>query len=315
MLHKIVGRLHHSSQLCFPSFVQRSLSSVVVPPNLALADASVLLPPRQTLPSIPEMEFYFAPLEFNDTIDVIRFKPDEQGEGEVPTIKLDGNVFNVAIRKDIVHQVVRYQRAAMRQPNKTKRIGEISGSGKKPWPQKGQGRSQVGNKRNSAWRGGQKAHGPVIRDFSFSLNREYRAMAMMIVLTTKLREGNLLVFDNFDLGGNGKTKDLLYLLKAHAIDDCSIAVVDNDFTKEFILASRNLMRVKPFLQTHANVYDLVRRTKLAISVDALEELQERLKLQYNYSGKRQFYTRQASLLSVNMNDLAFEEGNNDATNN
>jgi large subunit ribosomal protein L4 len=84
---------------------------------------------------------------------------------------LDPTIFGVALRKDIVHEVVRYQRAKVRQPRKTKRIGEIRGSGKKPRPQKGQGVGQIGNRRNSAWKGGQKAHGPVLRDFSIGLNR------------------------------------------------------------------------------------------------------------------------------------------------
>jgi large subunit ribosomal protein L4 len=108
---------------------------------------------------------------------------------------IEDKVFGVAIRKDIVHEVIRYQRHMARQPKKTKRKSEISGSNKKPRPQKGGGVSQAGHKRNSVWRGGQKAHGPVLRDYSIGMNRKVRAMGMMIALAAKLHEGNLIVFD------------------------------------------------------------------------------------------------------------------------
>jgi 50S ribosomal protein L4 len=163
---------------------------------LQLADVDIISgSKKETKPlSTPLSDvYYFPPLDIPPSIAVTVFSAP--GKNSESPAKLDGTIFSVALRKDIVHEVIRYQRHKARQPKKTKRMSEISGSNKKPWPQKGQGRSQVGHKRNSVWRGGQKAHGPVIRDYSISLNRKYRAMGMMIALAAKQREGNLIVFD------------------------------------------------------------------------------------------------------------------------
>lgn len=163
-----------------------------IPSNLKLADLSVLKEIKKI--TVPQDDYNFATIDIPKSIKVAIFNnPGSYSENTEP---IDPRIFGVALRKDIVHEVVRYQRHKARQPKRTKRVGEIAGSTKKPYPQKGQGISQVGNRRNSSWRGGMKAHGPVIRDYAISLNRKYRAMGMMIVLAAKFREGNLLVFDN-----------------------------------------------------------------------------------------------------------------------
>jgi|MDTB01.1.fsa_nt_gb large subunit ribosomal protein L4 len=279
------------------SMTTRSMTAgVTIPTNLHLEDLEVVLEPEAaTTPSIREEEFVFPPLKVTEALEVVKFKEPGIKTGEM--VPLDPTLFGVALRKDIVHEVIRYQRAKVRQPKKTKRVGEISGSKKKPRPQKGQGLSQVGNKRNSAWRGGMKAHGPVIRDYSFSLNRKFRAMGMMICLSAKLREGNLHVFDSIT-ADSPKTKDLLKLLEAHNLSTDKTIYIDNDFNMNFALASRNLGHVHPMQQEQANVYDLVRNEKLVISAQALQDLQERLLAQYTYNGKRRFYSFQKQLLDA-----------------
>jgi large subunit ribosomal protein L4 len=77
-------------------------------------------------------------------------------------------------------------------------MSEIRGSNKKPIPQKGGGNSQVGHKRNSSWRGGQKAHGPVLRNYAIDINKKVRALGMMMAIAAKHREGNLIVFDHLN---------------------------------------------------------------------------------------------------------------------
>ncbi len=268
--------------------------SVIVPANLHLDDMSALLEPEAaTTPVIREEEFKFPPLKITEALEVMKFQEPGVNTGE--KVCLHPTLFGVALRKDIVHEVIRYQRAKVRQPKRTKRVGEISGSKKKPRPQKGQGLSQVGNKRNSAWRGGMKAHGPVIRDYSFSLNRKVRAMGMMICLSAKLREGNLHVFDSITTS-SPKTKDLVKLLEDHELGTIKAVFIDNGFNKDFALASRNLEHVHPMLQEQANVYDIVRNEKMVISASALQDLQVRLMAQYTYAGKRRFYSFQKQLL-------------------
>ena len=269
-------------------------AGVTIPANLQLDDMSALLEPEEaTTPVIREEEFKFPPLKVAEALEVMKFQEPGVNTGE--KVCLHPTLFGVALRKDIVHEVIRYQRAKMRQPKKTKRVGEISGSKKKPRPQKGQGLSQVGNKRNSAWRGGMKAHGPVIRDYSFSLNRKVRAMGMMICLSAKLREGNLHVFDSITTS-SPKTKDLVKLLEGHELGTVKAIFIDNGFNMDFALASRNLEHVHPMLQEQANVYDIVRNEKMVISASALQDLQERLMAQYTYAGKRRFYSFQKQLL-------------------
>lgn len=177
-----------------PATVSRTL-----PSNLKLADESVLDAPPE--PIVPEVERYFPrhPSQIPTETDILSFGTANDVVGKFP---LDATVFGAPYRSDIINNVVRYLRHKRRQPKSTKRISDISGSNAKPYPQKGQGKSQVGNKRNSAWRHGQKAHGPKARDYSIGMPKKVRALGMMIVLSAKLREGNLIVLDNFNVEVN-----------------------------------------------------------------------------------------------------------------
>lgn len=184
---------HISKYPIMKSFSSNANVVANIPSNLHLSNSNVLDDEEEKIFFSPEM-FMFPPLHIPKSTTVAIFSNPGQNAAETaPLVKM---VFGVAIRKDIVHEVIRYQRRKIRQPKKTKRMSEIRGSNKKPRPQKGTGSAQVGHKRNSVWRGGQKAHGPVIRDYSISLNRKFRAMGLMIALTAKFREGNMIVFDN-----------------------------------------------------------------------------------------------------------------------
>lgn len=175
-------------------FAKVSLSTPALPSNLQIASEKVFEP--LPVPLMNEQLYYFPTTDVPDTIVVHKFT--EPGQFVEP-LPLSKKVFEVAIRRDIINDVVKYIRAKKRQPHKTKRISEISGSNKKPRPQKGQGVGQVGHKRNSAWRGGMKAHGPRLRDYTISINRKVRALGTMMSLAAKFREGNLMVVDSFDL--------------------------------------------------------------------------------------------------------------------
>lgn len=200
MLAKIIqnvtsGRKLHCIPKCYYNSTVFSLMSSI-PSNLHLANPDSILPEVKKI-KMPSEHFFFPPLEMVRSVPIMHFKIPGSF-AEIPA-DADDRIFGVAIRKDIVHEVVRYLRAQKRVPHNTKTMANISGSNAKPRPQKGTGQSQVGHKRNSAWRGGQKAHGPVQRSFEFSLNRKFRALGMFIVLAAKLREGNLTVFDSLSL--------------------------------------------------------------------------------------------------------------------
>jgi large subunit ribosomal protein L4 len=259
---------------------------------LQLADASIL----EEEPEIdfPVLNYSFATLDVPADITVKKFlQPDAQ-----PTsTPLERKIFEVAIRKDIIHNVIRYIRHKKRQPKKLKRLNEISGSKKKPRPQKGTGQSQVGNKRNSVWRGGQKAFGPVLRDYSIELNRKVRALGMMMTLAAKFREGNLLIFDSLAVP-TPRTKDLSALLAQHGLAESSLMIVELDYALDpnFELASRNLRDVDVRERRHCNVYEILKKDKLVLSQRVFEDIQQRLLYQYTYSPKRRTMLQQQMLL-------------------
>lgn len=183
----------------FSTHIQRAAQAVTVgdetiqiPINLQLADVNIFKKPEPKLDPIAQS---FPLLNAPEAIEV---RPIDK-DGKITTTSLDKTIFSIGIRPDIVHELVRYVRHQLRQPKRTKRIGDISGSNKKPRPQKKTGTSQVGNKRNSSYRKGQKAHGPVIRDYSIGMNKKQRALGMMMTIAAKFREGNLIIFDKLQV--------------------------------------------------------------------------------------------------------------------
>lgn len=277
------GTFRGTAPVTCVSIFSRTMCSVPsdIPTNLHLADMTILEPPPEDI--VKPIEYLFPPKDFPSTIEVRSFQNFE--EKSVQVAPLDKRVFGVAIRQDIIHQIIRYQRAKIRQPQCTKGISELRGSTRKLYQQKGTGRSRVGMARVPGRRGGPKAHGPVLRDFSFSLNRKMRAMGMMIALAAKFREGNLIVFDKFELE-TLKTKALTQLLENHGLLTNMTLFIDNGFQDNFATASRNLYHVNTLPENRANVYDIVKHEKLAISMDALATLQERLIAQKSYLGKK-----------------------------
>jgi hypothetical protein len=147
-------------------------TSTVLPPNLHLADANIFEAPKP--PVIPNIEFNFPILNPPTTISTLVFRQPGQKASEVP---MNPKIFGVAIRRDIVHEVIRYHRNKIRQPHKTKRPEDLRGSGKKPWAQKGLGKTQVGNKRNSAWIGGFK----VCCEWMFAMKSVLKLSRLMVL--------------------------------------------------------------------------------------------------------------------------------------
>ena len=142
------------------------------------------------------------------------------------TVKLPGSVFDHPPRSDVMHLCVRATLAGRRGPNRdgishhvTKRKKDIAYSGRKIHPQKGTGRARHGDKKAPQFKGGAKAHGPVKRDHSFKVNKKQRRLGLMHALSSKAREGRLIVFENLeDLGPEGKTVMMRKLLDRLFLD-------------------------------------------------------------------------------------------------
>jgi len=175
-----------------------------LPPNVVLADNGRLVELAREAALAPPEPAHDAPLP-TSIAALPLWTPDEAASGygsEAASatdaiVALDARVFGQDTRVDLMHQMVRWQRARWRSGTAhTKNVGEISGSGKKPHAQKGTGRARAGNIRSPLRRGGAKAHGPGkhgVRDFSFKMNKRERKLALASALSTKLREGRLFV--------------------------------------------------------------------------------------------------------------------------
>jgi large subunit ribosomal protein L4 len=232
-----------------------------------------------------------------------RLKADVHGaDGSVNgSLWLEPSVFGRdPIRVDLIKQAVDYIRNKIRgvRKAKSKTISEVSGSGRKVRAQKGSGNARAGHSRPAHWRGGAKAHGPknTVDYGNVKMNKKARRLAMVSTLSQKLKEGNLIVVDNLKLESH-KTKDLASMLEdAYGIgkDGSSALVLDHYLEPEdsdedsadasyhgipinLWVASGNLYKIKVASQRYTNVYDILKREKLILTLTALEQMEARWK--------------------------------------
>jgi large subunit ribosomal protein L4 len=198
---------------------------------------------------------------------------DSQGAGE---IELADEVFGLPVRKDILARMVNWQLAKRRAgTHKAKQVGDVQGTTKKPWKQKGTGRARQGSLRSPQFRGGGVIFGPVVRSHEFSLQKKVRRLALKTALSAKQAEGKLVVLDTAKAGG-GKTKTLAQQFKKLGWE--SVLIIDGpELDENFARAARNLPRVDVLPQQGANVYDILRRDTLVLTRSAIEHLEARLK--------------------------------------
>lgn len=227
----------------------------------------------------------------------------KSNNNNIMTFHLSPSVFGYEpLRVDILHRCVTYQRNKKRGHRNagaiTKNISSISGSGKKVRQQKGTGNARAGHKRPPHWRGGAKAHGPKgkIQIYETKLNKKVRKLGLRVALSQKLKEGNLLVVNNFDELKSLKTNVLARILDRFDIsgryghtayivdhvkqfntkndveDTCSIGGVNLNLK----VSSQNIYNVKVVNQKSINVYDILKHEKLVLSLGAVKALENRL---------------------------------------
>src|SRR5688572_31939385 len=175
-----------------------------------------------------------------------------------------------------VHDVVTAYRAAQRSGTAcTKTMGEVNGTGKKPWRQKGTGRARAGSFQSPLWRGGGVVFGPKPRDFSKKVNRTTRQLALRKALTERLSAGEVVVVDDLKLDGP-KTKGCVELLKNLELSDQSALFVANAVENNVRLASRNVQRVELTTSDEVNTYQLLKHDRVVFTRGACEKLEARL---------------------------------------
>ncbi|AWJ90946.1 50S ribosomal protein L4 [Azospirillum baldaniorum] len=194
----------------------------------------------------------------------------------VGEIELADEIFGLPSRTDILARMVNWQLAKRRAgTHKTKTISEISGTGKKPYRQKGTGRARQGSMRSAQFRGGATIFGPVVRSHEHDLTKKVRKLALKTALSTKAAEGKLLVLDAASAESH-KTKELAVRLASLGLT--SALIIDGaNLNENFARASRNIPLIDVLPEQGANVYDILRRDTLVLTRNAVEQLEARLK--------------------------------------
>jgi large subunit ribosomal protein L4 len=193
-----------------------------------------------------------------------------QGEHEVKFALIEDGRATQAVHDT----VVAYQAAQRMGTACTKNVGDVAGSNKKPWKQKGTGRARAGSFASPLWRGGGVVFGPKPRDFSKKVNTKTKQLALRKALSERLKAGDVVVVDDFKLG-SAKTKDFVGVLAALELKGTALFVA-HDPDKNLTLASRNIPNVALATSDSLNTYDVLRPDKLVFTRGAFEKVEARL---------------------------------------
>jgi large subunit ribosomal protein L4 len=191
----------------------------------------------------------------------------------VDTIELSDAVFKAEFNEPLIWEAVMHYNASLRSGTaSTKGRGEVSGSGKKLWRQKGTGRARVGSIRSPLWRHGGTVHGPKPRSYSYSFPRKKLRGAMRSALSAKLNENALTVVDSFNVE-KPKTKDFKKLLDGMGCAG-KVLIVDSYENRNLDLSARNMPAVKLVSGNGVNIFDVVNSGTLLFSRESILQLQE-----------------------------------------
>ena len=191
----------------------------------------------------------------------------------VSEIELSDAVFGITPNQAVVHACVVNYLANQRQGTQsTLTRTEVTGGGKKPWRQKGTGHARQGSIRAPQWRKGGIALGPKPRDYSYSLNKKTRRLAIKSVFSDKGLTNDLIVVDQITVDGY-KTRQVVDMLKALGAEKKALIVM-GDKNDQFIKSASNIPGVKTALVNTLNVYDIVNCDKFIVAKDAVAKLEE-----------------------------------------
>lgn len=204
-------------------------------------------------------------------IKVYNMQGEEAGE-----IELNESVFAAKINVPLMHQaVVNNQASERRGTHESKTRGQVQGTTKKPWRQKGTGRARVGTKRNPVWTGGGVAFGPHMREYGFNMPKKMRRAALRSALSDKFASGEIIIFDEFVMEAP-KTKAMDALFKKFEVE--SALFVLGEFDENVMKSVRNLANVSPVEAAGINVYNILANKKLIMTKDAVARVEEVLAL-------------------------------------
>ena len=217
------------------------------------------------------------------TVEVKNLKNERIGE-----VELKDQVFGQPLNEALIHDAVRNYLANQRQGTvKTKTRGNVAGSGRKLWKQKGTGRARIASIRSPLWKGGGNVHGPQPKDWSYDLPKKMKRGALRSVLSERLREGNLFVVDDFNLdaievkgkGGDAlaghKTKKFLSIAESFGWGGKTL-IVETKPAESLVLSSRNVEGVNITTGKTLNIYEVLYHDRIVFTRAAINAIEERL---------------------------------------
>ncbi len=191
----------------------------------------------------------------------------------VKELDLPEEIASYPYKRHLIHAAVQAYLAGLRSgTHKTKTRSEVAGSGKKLWKQKGTGRARMGSVRSPLWRKGGTVHGPVPRDYSQALSAGEKKSALKSAIARKLKDQEIIVLDSLAVPSR-KTKDLAAILAKLGAEG-KVLLVDRKENENLALAARNHPQMKTVDALAVNVYDVVDRSFVVLSEQALERLVE-----------------------------------------
>ena len=194
----------------------------------------------------------------------------------VGTLELNDEVFGGRVKTDLIWEAVVQENAAERRgTHATKNRALVSGSGKKPWRQKGTGRARVGEIRNPLWRKGGTVFGPQPRSYEYQLPRKVKLGALRAALAQKVKDGTVVVVDKLEAGSGRKTKETAGLFKTLGAAGKTL-VIDVKHDDAFARTARNLAGVRLVASSRVTARDVMDTQSVIVTREALEKLQASL---------------------------------------
>lgn len=203
-------------------------------------------------------------------LDIINFDGKKVG-----SVELTDGIFGLEPRADILHRVVTWQRAKQRAgTHAVKSVSDVAGSGKKAFKQKKTGNARQGERYNVHMRGGGVVHGPVVRDHSIDLPKKIRSLGLKMALSSKLKDGSLIVIDSEKLD-SAKTNAFAKQLKKLQIVS-ALFVGATELDDNFKKSAANIANVDVLPTIGLNVLDILNHEKLVLTADAVKAIEARL---------------------------------------
>ncbi|RKD67561.1 LSU ribosomal protein L4P [Sinobaca qinghaiensis] len=196
-----------------------------------------------------------------------------QSGSKVGDVELAEGIFGIEPNQHVLHEAVVMQQASMRQgTHAVKNRSDRRGGGRKPWRQKGTGRARQGTIRAPQWVGGGVVFGPTPRSYAYKLPKKVRRLAIKSALSTRAKDGDIVVLDNLSLEAP-KTKEMITVLSSLSVDRKAL-VVTADYNEQVALSIGNIPGITFATVNDVNVLEVLKHDKLVITKEAVEKVEE-----------------------------------------